>query len=70
MGLENVEKRLASVEAKLDRVATDIASLNATLDTIKPIATSVAKGIWAIVAGASGFALVVFGMWLKHHYNW
>jgi septal ring factor EnvC (AmiA/AmiB activator) len=65
-GLQNVENRLDAVEEKLDTVRSEIAKLNTTVETVKPLLVWACRGLLAIVA----FSLTVAGMWLKHHFGW
>jgi hypothetical protein len=44
--------------------------MKAMLRTVKPIAKSVAAGIWTLVCGVAAFLLTVAGMWMKHHFGW
>lgn len=68
--LEHVEKRLEKLEGKIDTVQGDIAHLKTTLDTLKPLAISVGKGIWAGIILVGTFILTITGFWLKHKMGW
>jgi hypothetical protein len=64
--MEHVEERLGKVEDKLDKMQADIAALNTTMGIIKPIATSVGKGVWAVFILLAGTVLSVAGAWVIH----
>ncbi len=57
-------------KTKIENVAKEVAEMKAMLRTVKPIAKSVAAGIWTLVCGVAAFLLTVAGMWMKHHFGW
>lgn len=82
--LYNIYQRLTTIEStqafvvaavddsktKIENVAKEVAEMKAMLRTVKPIAKSVAAGIWTLVCGVAAFLLTVAGMWMKHHFGW
>ncbi len=67
--LSNLERCLERVESKLSKVQEDMLEVKVKMDTLKPIATSVGRGIWGVVLLLITFALSVVGMWVKHHWS-
>ena len=74
VSLEHIESRLAKVEEKVDGTKSDVTSIKAMVDALRPIAKSIGRGVWAIVILVVGAMLTtggaILGLWLKHKMGW
>jgi len=57
-------------KTKIESITREVAEMKAMLRAVKPIAKSVAAGIWTLVCGVAAFLLTIAGMWAKHHFGW